>query len=132
MGLPPKKCYFGHGTCMCQWQELVLATSHSFTFQNRRQMERGSHMKRTKMGNQCGAPLMAEEKAIVILSLKQNLFLKYLKVFILKYIYIYNFHPKHQHKGVPKNHNSQTNLVKFYFLSVFKRNCLFLLSIICF
>ena len=37
-------------------------------------------MKRTKMGNQCGAPLMAEEKAIVILSLKQNLFLKSLKV----------------------------------------------------
>ena len=58
-------------------------------------------MKRTKMGNQCGAPLMDEEKAIVILSLKQNLFLKSLKVFYLE-ICIYHFHPNHQRKGVPK------------------------------
>ena len=63
------------------------------------------------------------------LSLKQNLFLKYLKVFILKDIYIYHFHPNHQ-RGCSKNHNSQTNLVKFDVLFVFKRNCLFLLCII--
>ena len=121
---------------------LVLATSHSFTFQNRRQMERGSHMKRTKMGNQCGAPLMAEEKATVILSLKQNLFLKSLKSLYLE-IYIYHFHPKHQRKGVPKtvkqiwlnfiHYPFLRGTVCFYhLLSVFKRNCLFLLSIICF
>ena len=137
---------------------LVLATSHSFTFQNRRQMERGSHMKRTKMGNQCGAPLMAEEKAIVILSLKQNLFLKSLKVFILKYIYIISIQSISVYKGVPKtttvkqiwlnlmHYSFLRGNVSFYYLSSvlrgtvcfyyllssFKRNCLFLLSIICF
>ena len=121
---------------------LALATSQSFTFQNRRQMERGSHMKRTKMGNQCGAPLMAEEKAIVILSLKQNPFLKSLKVFILKY-FLYHFHPNHQRKGVPKTSTVKQiwlnfiyypflrGTVSFYYLSsVFKRNRLFLSFII--
>ena len=85
-------------------------------------------MKRTKMGNQCGAPLMAEEKAIVILSLKQNLFLKSLKVFYLE-ICIYHFHPNHQRKGVPKTTTVKQIWLNFMYYSFLRETvCFYYLS----